>query len=396
MRFAVHIVYYANRKTPLLRDCLLPLAAEIAALPGVEALTVDRQWRFGPHVRLCVRAADPSVEAVVTDLALPRIRAYLAEFPSTETLDPEAYARLSERLGTVELVPPPYAPLWDDNSCFVAAYQPREDLLGPPAAVDFYERLQARALGPVRALLDASGGNDSRRLDYVLQLLVLLAATYPAGIFPGQLSYRSHLEDFLFESDKQGALRRIFTQRFAALQGSLVPRVEKLLGELVDLASITTRRIPYELERLGQKVYRGDDPVLRAWSDLFEHAWTEALPLADSGALTEEPGARHRQVAEGLNAEATAKWTVTDDRQWSPFHTSLRKLSTTDEFVQLLEFSSYRWIVNTFYVLLPLLDVTPKDRYFLQWLVVHAIETLEGRTWEQHMNSALRAYGVVA
>jgi hypothetical protein len=396
VRFAVHVVYHQNRKTELLRDCALPLAEEIAALPGVELCTVDRQWRFGPHVRICVRAAGRDVEPAVVARAVPRVEAWLQAHPSREVLDEAAYARLSERLGTVELVPPPYGPLRPDNTVFVAGYSPREELIGPPAAVEFYERLQARALGPIRRLHAAAAGSDTRRLDYVLRVMVLLAASYPSGVFSGQLSYRSHLEDFLFDHDRAGTLRALLARKFAAQEPALVARVRALLDELVELTSVTERRIPYELERLGQKVYRGPDPVLRAWSDLFEQAWTDALPLADAGALTEEPGRRQARVAAGVNAEALAKWTVTPDREWSPFHTSLRKLDNREEWVQLLEFSSYRWIVNTFYVLLPLLDVSPRDRYFLQWLVVHAVEAIAGRTWKQHLDAALEAAGVGA
>jgi hypothetical protein len=392
----VHVVYYANRKTELLRDCLLPLAQEIARSPAVEVCTVERQWRFGPHVRICVRASDAAAEAAVSDLALPRIRAWLAAHPSTEVLDETAYARLSEHLGTVELVPPPYLPLRPDNTCFIDEHRPREDLIGPPAAVDFYERTQARALEPVRRLLEAARDNDARRLEYVLRVLVVLAATYPAGIFSGQLSYRSHIEEFLFDSDPDGTIRRLLSARFAEKKAPVVERVKAVLAELVDLSSITTRRIPYELERLGQKVYRGRDPVLRAWSDLFEQAWTDALPLADGGALTETPGARHVKVAEQVNGQAVAKWTVNDDRQWSPFHTQLRQLNGSDEWVRLLEFSSYRWLVNVVYTVLPLADITPRDRYHLQWLVIHAIEAIEGRTWQEHMDLALRRYGATA
>jgi hypothetical protein len=191
-------------------------------------------------------------------------------------------------------------------------------------------------------------------------------------------------------------VRDAFTRRFEAQQATLVPRIRAFLDELVDLVSVTTRKIPYELERIGQKVYRGRDPVLRAWSDLIEQGWSDALPLADSGALTEEPGARHLQVAAGVNQQAVDRWTLSPDREWSPFHTSLRKLNTSKEWVQLLEFSSYRWIINTFYVLLPVIDVTPKERYFLQWLIVHAIEAIAGRTWKQHMDRALVEAGVGA
>lgn len=385
MRFAVHVVYYANRKRELLRRSLLPLATEIAELPGVERCFIDRQWRFGPHARLCVRAATPGVEAAVTELALPRIRAYLEAHPSRQLIDPAAYAQVSQRLGTVELVPPPYEPLWADNTVFVAPYGPREDLLGPAAAVDFYETLQARAIAPIRALLDACADDDTQRLDYVLQLLVMLAATWPSGVFAGHLSYRSHLEEFLFDADRSGAIRQLFAQRFAAMASDLVTRVRELLDELVEISSRSQDPLPFAHLRRHQKVYAGDDPILGQWSELFAQGWSAALPLADSGALTEEPGLRHLEVATTLNEQAKAKWTFDEGRQWSPFHAAMRQLSDAEQYSQFVEFSCYRWLVNAFYALLPLLDVAPRDRYFLQYLGIHAIEAIFGKTWQQHI-----------
>src|SRR5688572_19304303 len=102
MRFAIHTVYYQSRKADILRECLIPLARSIGERPGpgdeIERCYLERHWRFGPHVRLCVRTASEAgagLEDEIAAAALPRIQAYLERAPSREAIDEAAYLRLS-------------------------------------------------------------------------------------------------------------------------------------------------------------------------------------------------------------------------------------------------------------------------------------------------------------
>jgi hypothetical protein len=364
--FTAHVVHYDDRKTDLLLDCLIPAAAELAAESGVATVFLERHWRFGPHVRICVDGGADGLQRWFEQHTRPRIEAYLREHPSREVLDRAAYLRRSARLGAAELVLPPYGPIWPDNRVVVGSYDPRADLHGA-SGVAVKSRFLAAAVEPVRALLEATRWSRPQRLDYVLRLLTIVATTYENDIGGGSMSFRSHVEDFLHREDRDGGIRAAFDAKFASVRTQLVDVVRDLAG--------TT----------SSGSYGGDDPILAAWSALFVDGWRDIERLAFLNEIDEDPSQRYLEVAKRVSDEATTRWDFSGRRRFGDFHVSLRSLDYMVERQNVRMFATYRWLVNLFYMVVPLLDVSPIERYFLTHAVACAADEVCGVTWEQRL-----------
>ena len=365
MRFAISAVYYDDRKADLIRDCLLPEAGGLAKLDGVRNVYVQRHWKHGPHVRLCVRA-DDSWDPSQTRFARGRIESYMQTHPSRTTMDPEQYLTLSEFLGRRELVPPPYEPLWPNNTVVVGEYDPQQAVLGSETAVRFKEDMLARSRGPLAETLAAIRVNPASRLNCVLRLLTMAACTYPdGGLIRGQLSYRSHVEDYLFDHDRDGRMRRAFRAKSGAVARKVDSVVAEIVGDTTDAG------------------YAGSDPILRAWWTVVDHGWKRGVPLTEDGLITDSPD-NLAGVAAQFDERTREKWDPPADRQYSYFHRKLRRLrrSRVPRSVGTRSFAAYRWLVNLIYACFPLLDVSPVERYCVSFIIAEAAERHFGVTWE--------------
>ena len=365
MRFAISAVYYDDRKADLIRDCLLPEAGRLAKLDGVGNVYVQRHWKHGPHVRLCVRA-DDAWDASPAQAARGRIESYMEANPSRTAIEPVQYRMLSESLGRRELVPPPYEPLWPNNTVMVGEYDPRQAVLGSETAVRFKEEMLARSRGPLARTLAAIGLNPASRLACVLRLLTMAACTYPdGGLIRGQLSYRSHVEDYLFDHDRDGRIRRAFEGKSVAVAREVDRVVAEIVGDTTDAG------------------YAGPDPILRAWWKVVDHGWKVGVPLTEDGLITDSPD-NLAGVAAQFDEWTREKWDPPADRQYSYFHRKLRRLrrTTVPRSVGNRSFAAYRWLVNLMYTCFPLLDVSPMERYCVSFIIAEAAERHFGVTWE--------------
>jgi hypothetical protein len=366
-RQALSVVRYDEDKTALVRDCLLPLALELARAPGIERCYLERHWLFGPRVRLCARGR--GLEAVRA-----RVEAWVAAHPSRAALDVEKYLALSQTLGTRELVPPPYGPIDPDNRVVLEAHAPRADLLGGEEAVDYFEEYLTRAMVPLCAHLEAARRDPRARTDYLVRVMAILAASYHGGVVAGSLSYRSHLDGFLHEHDGDGRIVARFEREAARHQPAVTAAARAALADV------------------HRGVYTGDEPVLRAWGELFRFGRERGLELARRRVITEDPGPLFRPVAERISAEALRPWLDYEGRTWSDFHQTLLDGATLPERVHTDVFSAYRWMVNMHYKLIMLLGVTPMERYYLNHLLCAAIEEITGVSWQDHLDAVAQKF----
>jgi hypothetical protein len=375
-RFDAVVVYYAEPKLELLRDVLLPEILDWARDDAVEAAYLQRHWRRGPHVRLCVRAADAQAARLRARDGLAVVAAHLAARPSGAPLDPVAYLERSRDLAELELRPDPLEPLWPDNRVFLEPAEDDTARFGGDEAFAFREDFLARAMAPVRQLLDAARERPALVPTYVLHIFVVLAASYPSGIGYGYLSFRSHLEDFLDDRDGEGAMRAAFAQRFEPARDAVRRQVEALLDELGD-----DGRGPLA------------DPVLATWQELFGWAWERARELAGRGVLTEDPAPLLSPIAHVLGGRAARRWTFDDARGKSDFHERLGDLDFLPERVNVQRFAAYRWLVNLTYALLPLLGMSPAERYYLSHVLSETVEEMTGRGWQERIGEIVDQWG---
>lgn len=375
-RPALIVSYYADRKAALIAQSLLPAAVQAAAQPGVEVAFLRRHWKGGPHVRLITRGDLVACRAALDQVA-PDITGYLADHPSTEQLDEQAYLATSEQLGEAELELGPYAPLRPDNTVHSVTLDATDALL-EATATPGREYLLHAARPALTATLSRPGTDEQtcgapRSLIY--RLLVLVAASYPGGIRRGFLSFISHVKEFLLWSDQDEKIERRFATALASQRATFLGLTEAVLADCVtgDPAPGT---------------YHGHDPLLRQWAGWLGQAWSLGLELAATELLNPYPDPKRRQRAETFGDDIARRWAGRDDRPYSDFHQRHRQLNL--EALNLRdEFSAYRLICNVVYELLPLLDVAPIERYFLGYCLSEMAQQVIGDNWRDMIDRGI-------
>lgn len=356
MKQALYVVYHQPSKKELLTELLVPLALNLQSKEGVRHVHLERHWKHGPHVRLVL---DTDHKDLIIE-AQSLVRDHLQTAPSAQPLDADRYLKEAEKLGTLEVEPGPYLPLWPDNTVHIGEAPDRSALLGNAQTQTLRDRYMHSLLKPVHATLQQLKAQPRMKIPLVVQILTLNAALYPHGLFSGHLSYRSHLEEHLFHAGE--TVREGFAQRHAPHRDWFIEQVRDVQnGELSE--------------------------VLQLWKDHFEQMWEEALPLARAGFLHDESSLFIRAVAEQVNPEAVSRWEFTDERAYSPFHTRLRQFNFLPERANVEEFSIYRTLTNFLYSSLTLLDVSPTERYFSNFVIGESIEALFNRRWQDHFDA---------
>ena len=128
--------------------------------------------------------------------------------------------------------------------------------------------------------------------------------------------------------------------------------------------------------------------MLQAWWPVIRHGWKTGLELIADGIIKDNS---EQLDAVAASFDTGAKWVSPDDRPYGPFHTKLRKLqkSPFSRSYTSTPFPAYRWIVNMLYSCLPLLDVSPIERYCLAFIIAEAAERHYGVTWEMLFDDLL-------
>ncbi|MFE2752953.1 lantibiotic dehydratase C-terminal domain-containing protein [Actinosynnema sp. NPDC059335] len=343
--------YHDPVKAALLRDAVLPALAEAEA--GGATGHVERHWLHGPHVRVRLDGPDDAAELVAS-----RLRAYLAERPSTSDVSPEVLLARSKQYGTAELVPPPYEPIHPDNTVLV---EPTDltalrELLGSDALVDL--RSRCLRLG-VPAIADAVAvdGTSRSRVRLAVVAMTAHASRFPAGLVNGYHSFLSHLEGFLLHDDPDGVLRARFD--------GVWERNAEQKADMVERVAAGTTGTPWI-----------------AWTDATRAVVEEAfdrgeLPTAYSGHLGE------RAVRLG-EEQAIRRWHRDHVDRVGEYHLRLREVDFDHPDYQR-PVTVYRFGTNMLYQLLAVCDVTPVERYLAASLVVRAVQRITGLDWPAHV-----------
>ncbi|KII00241.1 hypothetical protein LP52_02735 [Streptomonospora alba] len=368
-RASLAVAYHAPVKRGFVHAVLIPAARRVRAAEGVSHVHLARHWRFGPHVQLVATGPDHGRLTEGLRAEQPVLEADVAAHPSTYRLDHEHYLALSEHLGTTELVPPPYEPIWPDNSVQLFEEPLSPGLIEDPDALDLRDAFCDALLEPLASVLEREAGDPAQRLAGASELMVLLAATYPdAGLSHGYLSYKSHLDDYMQDYDRDGATRADFSRRYERV----APAFTNLIADLV-----ATPQRPCG--------YSGADPALARWSARLSQLWERAVELAATKAIDPLLHEGYTRRAGEMNDHLRRKWEVGDDREYSEFHAALRQY-TYDDPAAGRDFAAYRFMVNLLYTQLLVADVSPAERLFLCHAVSEAVQATTGVSWRDVLN----------
>ena len=364
---ALRVAYFEDERRGLVLGPLRELIDTLRLRSGIDRVMLLPHWRHGPHVDLVVHCSDEVMQngvwPAVRELLLPWMQAH----PSTRVIDEAEYVALAGKLALFELDPEPALPLLLNNSVTEVTYT-------RPKALRLVEFALARENFQVAALpltLDLLQHKDEAGDGFLLTLVAMLAEvgqTYEiGGLARGYVSFRSHAEYFFAAHDQGGVLRK----RFDALERRLAPQVDAVLRGVLDGRTDTLplpapcravlgpwRQLLEPTALANRRIVRQHYQVLLA-DDTFERLQGS---VARQGLADFQQRMRSRQPSEIGRALAQDE--------------GRRAMSTP-------EIMAYRTSVNFFYTLLPLLGVSPMQKFCLCHLVALGVERVLGVSWRQ-------------
>lgn len=96
-------IYYHEDPTPLLLNCLQPLANRLLGMNQISQYFYIRYWEGGPHVRFRVKPSTLMASQTLKTRLIKEIQAYLEVHPSKVALDSQEYAKASDYFSKFEL-----------------------------------------------------------------------------------------------------------------------------------------------------------------------------------------------------------------------------------------------------------------------------------------------------
>jgi hypothetical protein len=344
-----------------LSRCIAPAARELVeATAGVVYLR--RGWLHGPHVDIVARGP----QAGTADWS--RIAGWLDPGPlePATALTDEQYLISAREFGRLEAVPPPYLPLREHGAVEflapsdLASRQPRLDPLR--------EIVFSMLSKPLLATVDELAADPAMATVRLAEAFLALADTHALGAGYGVFSLRSHVEAFLAWAAPRTDVRPPFTKRLAAQAEVLRPVVRRRLdAEPSPSAAAWRTAFAYCAGALDNAVACGALTL-----DLLESV-TAGIDRAEMG----PPGAP-TVVPQGEQPD-------------SHFHRTVGESGVIDEPTRW--FAAYRLLVNLFYEQLPLLTVSPMQRYYMCYAVAELVDAELGETWQQRLAREQRRVG---
>lgn len=363
----LRIAYFDEKRHALIKGPVKEAVDLLNTRFGIGDVTVQTQWKFGPHVEISFKADPLSIHGEIVPALKGIFTPWLAQNPSTRQIDPAAYQALSAKLGVSELEPGPYSPLLKDNSVTLVPHTAKAALKLP----ELSDSKQSFLSAATPLLFDLIKLKEQDNDDFLLTLIAMMARageTYQdMGLERGFMSYRSHAEYFFAAYDTKGEFR----PKFDAFDARFGPKVDEIIrathaGKVPDINPLASS-------------------ILRVWTTVVQAAADENIRISTA-------------FADVLRADTTfddlvSKVTPGADENWLQ-QTQSREVSAVgqafeqDEGVALRqtpEFMAYRTTVNFFYLLLPVLEVSPTQKFCLCHLLANGSERVFDIRWQQIM-----------
>jgi hypothetical protein len=301
---------------------------------GAERIRLATGWCFGPHLDL--RADAPSsAHPIDWEGVADALMEGATHYPKSDISD-EEYLRSATMLGQIEAVPPPYLPRLPHGHIELLA----------PAQASPLGNLSATGMAHLMAPLLATAGaaSDGNLLARVAEAFLAMADTHPHGLRFGAFSLRSHAEAFFHWAGPAADYRSSFETRRETDRATL----EELVGRVRDGAASDSAA--------------GWGCAFRACGADFAGRVTtkdidRATPL-DAGP------ARRVDGRSGFHAAVANSGVIDTPPEW---------------------FAGYRLVINLFYQLLPALDVSPIQRFYLCHALAETVDDVYDESWQTRL-----------
>lgn len=376
----IRVAYFDNDKAPI----LLGPIAQVVELISKQNLPVHvtSHWKFGPHIDVLVECDSALFESEVYPSCAAIIQAWLAQNPSNTALVPEDYEKLSYQLAMSELEPPPYLPLMQNNTVTVGTYQ-RSQSINIDGFHGTKERFLTHSTPLLFALLKLKKADPNTFFATLVYMLAATAAQFrPDGLKRGYISFRSHAEYFFENFDQGNQLRAKFDaldKNYSALIDANIEQVA--LNQLADTA-----------------LHPGQKAILQNWHQVLKQTFDDNLSVVNENyeaIISEDNDVSSTEQNFGALAESISQHVPDEiDKPSKDYNTGkvVNSAMEHEEGRQLFrshDFIAYRTTVNYFYLLLPVLDITPIQKFSICHLVANSTERVFNISWKDVIPDAV-------
>jgi hypothetical protein len=350
--------WYLRSSLPVswLAEGLMPAIRYLRQTKRMPVVNVRRGWLHGTHVEVIAHSDDGRPVPWTYVLALLRSPGEETTPAHTE----EAYLARARELGRLEQKPGPYLPFqphgtfeWLGNSD-LAAWPGHAQVLRERALTRMIDSMAVSLEPDERAPL-----GDSASPAMVAEIMLATADAHPVRIPYGTFSFRSHAEAFLNWSQAVCDPRPEFERRLAGDRPVLRALVERMLDGGDTRSSASWRRTAsYCMGLFDSAVLAGS--LTPETLDMINQRPGGALPAAMG-----PPGAPDAKPSK------------------SEFHAIVDSAGVNDQPPGW--FTSYRLLLNLLYMQLPLLGVSPRQRYYLCWAIAETVDEVTGESWRDRL-----------
>ncbi|WNM34720.1 hypothetical protein RKE30_32295 [Streptomyces sp. Li-HN-5-11] len=323
---------------------------------GGAVVRLRRGWLHGPHVDVIGRSA------LGQELCWKTIAQRLdaGPLPGDRALDEETYLAQAREFGRLEAVPPPYLPMREHGEV---------EFLGPddvvPADPLLHGLREAEVVHsvlcpPLMDTIEELTRDPSVATTRLAEAFLALGDSYFLGLAHGAFSFRSHAEAFLAWAAPSKDMRPAFAARLEKEAPRLRAVVrQRLAGEVSPAAAQWRTAFAYATGALDSAVIEGR--LTPAMLDAI-NASVDNTTMGPPTAPEVVPQGRHPDTA---------------------FHRATAESGVIDN--PPLWFASYRMLINLFYQQLPLLTVSPMQRYYMCYALAETIDEVLGETWQERL-----------
>ena len=339
---------------PWLARSIVPVARGLHQ-DGQPGVRLRRGWLHGSHVDVLARPARgraPAWDDVAAGLDAGPLD------PAT-AVGEETYLDQAREFGRLEAVPPPYLPM---------AAHGAVELLGPDdvafrdagmAGLSELDLVDSVLTVPLLSAIDELAARPALASTRLAEAFAALADAHYLGLAYGVFSFRSHAEAFLAWAAPTKDLRPVFAARLAGEVAALRPVVEqRLTGDVSAAAAAWRTAAAYSAGTLDSAVSAGRLTLEMLDSVSAGTDRTGMGPPTDPQVVPQgaQPDTDFHHAMAGVTA---------DPDRW---------------------FAGYRALINVFYRKLPLLTVSPLQRYYTCYAVAELVDEVLGESWRQRLD----------
>ncbi|MGW6753391.1 hypothetical protein [Streptomyces sp. NPDC055006] len=329
-------------------------AARALSERGAPAVQLRRGWLHGPHVDVLALAVPGGPDwNEVADLL------DAGPLDPPRALTEEAYLEQAREFGRLEAVQPPYLPLHEHGA--VSRVSPADTASREPRLDQFRTVVLGALNKPLLRMIDGIAAEPATATVRLAEAFAALVDTHFLGPAYGVFSPRSHVEAFLAWAAPTKDVRPVFQERLAKDAPRLRTVVEqRLSGEVSAGAAEWRTAFAYSSGALESAVAAGTLTL-----DLLDSV-TDGVDRSEMG----PPGAT-RVVPQG-------------DQPDSDFHRAVGESGVVADPSRW--FAAFRLLTNLFYEQLPLLTVSPMQRYYMCFALAETVDDVLGVSWQDRLN----------